>query len=364
MGAKAHSLFGFSVISAILLWALPEYLYGFEINGIIHRSLISALLLLAIALPSTCCSLYYLLGATPRAHDLSRYPLIILPVFLTMAAYSFLIYYLIKEGAPNLNWEIISTPYQAAFGAKQAGMRNHILGTLLLMAQTSLVSLPIGVGAGVFMSEYGGWLAGAVRFSTTSLRAISVLVLGIAAYSLVRYSSGTFLSDIFCGYWYDPNGVQHPADGSFFTAAIFLSLLVIPVIARATEEGIRSLPAELREGSLALGTSEGHTLTHIVLPWALPNIITGLLLGCAEAAGSVAVIMFIAGTGEFGVGPLNEVTSLSYFIFDCNYGSHAFRVLMRPYQFSAALLLLFITTGLSMAALILKRRFAKRYQGA
>jgi phosphate transport system permease protein len=99
-------------------------------------------------------------------------------------------------------------------------------------------------------------------------------------------------------------------NGSYFTAAIILSLLVIPVIFRSTEEGIRSLPPEIRDGSMALGAPEGYTLTRIILPWSLPNILTGLLIGCAEVAGSVAVIMFIAGTGENGVSPLGEVTPL------------------------------------------------------
>ncbi|MBT9141115.1 MAG: hypothetical protein DDT30_01702 [Dehalococcoidia bacterium] len=105
-------------------------------------------------------------------------------------------------------------------------------------------------------------------------------------------------------------------------------------------------------------------MTRIILPWASPNIVTGFLMGCAEAAGSVAVIMFMAGTGEHGVGLLREVTSLSYFIFDTRWGGFTFRTLMRDYQYLAALLLLVITTGLGIAALILKQRLARRYRGA
>ncbi|MCL0061035.1 ABC transporter permease subunit [Dehalococcoidia bacterium] len=368
---KLIILFAFAVISTVLLASLPEHLYGFQINAIVHRSLVSAILLLAIALPATCFSLYYLLGATPRAHDLSRYPLIVLPVLLILIAYALLIFHLIKEGAPNLNWEIISVPWIGSDwttvpiqSVNQPGLRNHILGTLLLMALTSLISLPIGVAAGVLMSEYyGKWLAGVVRFSVTSLRAMSVLILGLTAVSLVAGSRGRFFEEIMHGYWYNLRGVQRLEDGSFPAAAIVLSLLVIPVIAWATERGIRSLPPDLREGSLALGRSEEYTLARIVLPWALPNIITGLLLGCAEAAGSVAVIMFLAGRGEHGVGPLSEVTSLAYFIYDVGIGTAGFEDTMRPYRFSAALLLVIITTALGIAALILKRKFAQRYRG-
>jgi ABC-type phosphate transport system permease subunit len=243
-------------------------------------------------------------------------------------------------------------------------MRNHILGTLLLIGLTAGIALPIGVGSRVFLSEYArGWLATMIRMSTALLRAISLLILGLTAVSLIRYTGGMPLSGVLTGTYRDANGVQHTAGGSFVLAAIVLSLLIIPVVSRATEEGCSSLPGDLREGSLSLGASEGHTLTRVVLPWALPNIVTGLVLGCAEAAGSVAILLFIAGAGDRGVGPLSQVTSLSFLIFEVRYGPKPFRDLIGPYQFSAALLLLVITLGLTVAALVLKRRFASRYRG-
>jgi phosphate transport system permease protein len=143
-----------------------------------------------------------------------------------------------------------------------------------------------------------------------------------------------------------------------------LSLVIIPVIARATEEGCRSTPNELREGSLALGATEGRTLRKIVLPWALPNIVTSWLLGCAETAGSVAILIFIAFTGEFGVGPFRQVTSLAYYIFNSYYYTDLARAgLMRPYAYMAASLLLCITLGLGIAAILAKRWLVVRYRG-
>jgi phosphate transport system permease protein len=184
---------------------------------------------------------------------------------------------------------------------------------------------------------------------------------------LVRNSSGSFLSDIICGYYFDPLGSKHIANGSFLTASIFLSLLVIPIIAKSTEEGIRSLPNDIKEGSLAVGASQDYSFVHLLLPWSMPNIITGLVLGCAEAAGSLSIILFMAGTGEYGVSPLNGVTSLAYLIFNIHYGK-AFGSqvpqLVGSYQFTAALLLLVITMGLTIAALVLKRNISKRYKGA
>jgi ABC-type phosphate transport system permease subunit len=101
-----------------------------------------------------------------------------------------------------------------------------------------------------------------------------------------------------------------------------------------------------------------------VLPWALPNIITALLLGAAEAAGSVTVLLFVAGSGENGVGPLREVTSLAYLVFDSSDGkSKAFRDVMGQYNFSAALLLLMMTLVLTAGALLMRARFSDRYRG-
>jgi ABC-type phosphate transport system permease subunit len=99
----------------------------------------------------------------------------------------------------------------------------------------------------------------------------------------------------------------------------------------------------------------------------MPNIITGLLLGCAEASGALTIIFLIAGTGQYGVSPLNETTSLAYLIFDCRYGrsfGDAVQNVMGSDQYTAALMLLIITLGLTAAAMIMKKNLAKRYKGA
>jgi ABC-type phosphate transport system permease subunit len=114
---------------------------------------------------------------------------------------------------------------------------------------------------------------------------------------------------------------------------------------------------------LALGATEGHGFLRILLPWSLPNIITGLLLGSAEAAGSVAVLLFISGIGEFGVGPLRDVTSLSFLIYYADRGGdNSFNDVMGQYRFTAALMLIIITFSFSIAALAIKRMFARRYE--
>jgi len=200
--------------ASALLLAMPEYTYGHQINGIIHRSLFSGILLLAVGVPALCYSVYHLLGATPSAHDVSRYPLIIVPIGLALGAYGLLLARLIDDGISGLSWDALTTAYQERLEPTgfvyDVGLRNHILGTFLLMGLTSLIALPAGFGAGMYVAENEGWLSRLIAFCTTMLRAISVFVLGVAAFSLVDFAEGYAvenpISDFIRGYYTDASG--------------------------------------------------------------------------------------------------------------------------------------------------------------
>jgi ABC-type phosphate transport system permease subunit len=378
---KLLLLVGLAAVSSVVVLFLPGYFYGLELDAIIHRSLVSAFLILAVSIPAFSYFLYRLFGPGPRASDLAHYPVIVIPVLLGLAAFSILIWRLVEYGLPDLNWQMLSTPFiweswkvvhwendwpvWATEYLHQTGILNYILGTLLLMFMTSLISLPIGIAVGIYVTEYaGGFWSNLIKLPCHVLRSTSVFILGLIALAIVSFSKGNFLSDIFAGFYFGMDGTKHTASGSFVTAAVIISLLVTPLIARATEEGILSTPQEIKEGSLSLGTSRLHTLFNITIPWSIPNIITALLLGCAEAAGSLATIWFIADVGEYGISPLGPVTSLSYFIYYCREGvDMSFIQQEGSYQFSAALILIIITIGLSITAIILKRKFSKRYRG-
>jgi phosphate transport system permease protein len=341
-------------------------------------------LLLPLGTASASAGLYHVLGRTPGAEDLARYPILLVPALLALAAYAYLLLGLLAKALPTLDLHLLVQPYvneaipfQIVDGAgnatpslkfhTQPGFSNHLLGTLILVVLTTLISLPLGVGTGIYLAEYAGGRTGElVRFATTALRAISPFTIGLAAFSLVGLARGTFLAAPFAGYhWAQAAGktIFVLDGGSFVPASLAISLLVVPVIARATEEGCRSVPAGLREGSTALGASESYTLLRIILPWSVPNVITATLLGCAEAAGSLAPVLFIAGTGENGVGLFSRATTLSWAIFGSVYSSSKpFRDNLRPYQFSEGLLLLVLALGLSIGAVVLRRRFAERYR--
>jgi phosphate transport system permease protein len=360
-----------SGLGLVALLALPEWLYGYNLNAIIHHSFFSSMILFTVGITSFSHTLYFLLGGTPSARDISRYPLIIFPIVIVLIGYGMVVGYVLDKGVPHIDPDILTHAYTRTIENGQfinhPGMRNHILGTLLLVGMTCLFALPIGVGAGIHMAEYRGWSSRLIGFSTTMLRAFSVFIIAVAAFNMVDLVSdrgaGDPLSDAIRGYYSDDTGTLHPSHGSYLLAAAFLATLVVPVIARATEEGFRSVPRDIREGSLSLGATEGHSLTRLYFPWALPQIVTGMLIGAAEAAGTVTVLLFIAGTGEFGVGPLREPTSLGFFIFQAHYGPDPFVKTMQSYQFTAAVLLLVITLSLTIAALYLKSRARASYRG-
>jgi len=378
-------LAGVCLLSTIFVSSLPEYWVGLNIHGIIHRSFVSGLLMVVIAAPGLCYSIFYFMRATPRAFDISHFPLLLIPTVLALVGFTLIVVYIVSNGALHLNWSLLSTPFKSQYRiietwqngwpvfsnqeVKQVGMLNHVLGTFLLMGLTTLISLPIGVSVGVFVKQYAGAkLSVIINFSTTALRSISGIILLVTAMSVLKMpASGSVFYNFFHGYGYDINGTLQIGRSSFIIASVFISLLVIPLIARSTLEGLNSLPKEIYEGSLSVGASKEHTLLHIQLPWSLPNIITGLLLGCAEASGALTIIFLISGSGQYGVSPLNETTSLAYFIFECRYGrsfGDTLQNIMGSYQYTAALMLLIITLGLTTTALIIKRNLSKRYKGA
>lgn len=351
--------------------SLPLYAFGADFNTVLHRSFFAALAVFGVSVPATSAMLFRVLGRTPSARDWSRYPYILAPVAVALVAYGYLLGHLVARGADELSWKALITPFglvSVTDGAVYAaGMRNQIVGTLLLIGLTSAISLPVGIGLGVYVTQYPGRIATAISFATAMLRATSVFIIGVAAFNLVQAVSdqqpGTLLSDLVRGS-YEQTGALFPSRGSFVLASVFLSLLVIPVIARAAEEGLSSAPREMREGGLALGATEGRTITRLLLPWALPNIVTGLLIGAAETAGSVAVLLLIAGTGEHGLSPLDEATSLAYFVFQADYGPQAFTKANAQYQHAAALVLILMTFGFALLSMLVRGWLVRKFRGA
>jgi phosphate transport system permease protein len=157
------------------------------------------------------------------------------------------------------------------------GVRNGIIGTIEIVGLASLMGIPIGVMAGIYLAEYGdNRLGGVIRFMADTLTGVPSIVVGLFAFGVVVKTTGGF---------------------SAFAGAVALAILMIPVISRTTEEIIRLVPASIREASLGLGVARWKTIVRVVVPTAMSGIVTGVLLAVARVAGETApLILTILGT--------------------------------------------------------------------
>lgn len=192
---------------------------------------------------------------------------------LTVIPLLLIFFYLLEAGISSLNLAFF-TEVPAPVGQTGGGIGNAILGTFELVLLAAILALPIGVGAGVFLAEAGtGRLASGVRFIADVMNGIPSIVVGIFVWAWVVVSMGHF---------------------SLLAGSVALAVMLVPMVTRTTEEMIRLVPAELREGGLALGFTRWRTTIGIVLPAAKSGILTGILVALARIAGETAPLLFTA----------------------------------------------------------------------
>jgi phosphate transport system permease protein len=243
-----------------------------------------------------------------------------------------LLWLVVSHGAAGLTPSFfVSLP--TPVGEPGGGVGNAIVGTFLLVGLASVVALPVGIGAGVFLAEKGDGKAGAlVRFTTEVLSGVPSIVVGIVAYGLAVVPMKRF---------------------SALAGGLALALLMVPTLARATEEFVRLVPRALREASLALGVPAWRTSLLVVLRTAAGGILTAVLLAVARAAGETAPLLFTSLNNQYwNLRPDQPTASLTVQIF--NYA-------ISPYEdwhakaWTAALVLLILVGGLNLLARILGR---------
>ncbi len=249
-----------------------------------------------------------------------------------------LLWLVVSHGASGLSLAFF-TSLPTPVGEPGGGVGNAIVGTLYMVGIASLLALPVGIGAGIFLAEKGnGKLGHAIRFTSEVLSGVPSIVVGIVAYGLV---------------------VAHMKRFSALAGGVALALLMVPSLARSTEEFIRLVPQALREASLALGVPAWKTSLRVILRTAAGGIVTAMLLAVARAAGETAPLLFTALNNQYwNVDPLQPTASLTVQIY--NYA-------ISPYEdwhekaWTAALVLLLLVGLLNVAARLLSRN---RLQGA
>ena len=254
-------------------------------------------------------------------------------VLLALLPLAFVLFYVVSQGIQSLNLAFfIHTP--APVGEAGGGMANAIVGSVILVSLGALFAIPIGIMSGIYMSEYAGTrFASLVRFAADTLNGVPSIVIGVFVYGIAVLPFKQF---------------------SALAGGLALGTMMIPIIARTTEELLLLVPGTMREGALALGATHARAVFTVVVPSALPGIITGLLLALARIAGETAPLLFTALNNKFFSTTLTRpIASLTVQIF--NYANSAYEDWHRQ-AWAGALVLVTIVLTCSLLARFATRR--------
>jgi phosphate transport system permease protein len=259
-----------------------------------------------------------------------------LAVLLALVPLAFILFFVLSQGVQSLSLDFF-THDPVPVGEPGGGMANAIVGTLILTGLAAAMAVPIGILSGVYLSEYrGSRFASAVRFAADTLNGVPSIVVGVFAYAVLVLPLRHF---------------------SALAGGFALGVMMIPIIARTTEELLLLVPNALREGALALGATRARAVFSVIVPAALPGIITGVVLALARIAGETAPLLFTSFNNRFFTTSLTQpISSITVQVF-----TYA----ISPYEdwhrqaWAGALVLVTIVLICSMAARIAAARVAR-----
>jgi len=272
------------------------------------------------------------------AKDIIFKGLIILFSVLSGIPLIIILYFIVKNGITSINWEfIINLPKPV--GEIGGGIANAIIGTLILIGISSILAIPMGIGAGIYLSENKrGRLPYIVRLCVEVLQGIPSIVIGIIAYAWI---------------------VIPMKSPSALSGGIALGIMMLPVIIRSTEETLKLIPNSLREASLALGVPYSRTIMKVIVPAGLSGIITGILLSVARITGETAPLLFTAFGGNFmNFNIFKPVASLPLVIF--NYATSPYTEWI-SLAWGASFVLAVLILGLNLIAKLVARKWKVQF---
>lgn len=268
-----------------------------------------------------------------RVVDRLMLGIVILLTALALLPLGFILIYVVIKALPALNLGFF-TQTPEPVGIAGGGMLNAIVGTLLLVSMASIMAIPVSILTGIYLNERGSSrFANIVRLLTNTLAGVPSIAAGLFAYTLVVIAMGGF---------------------SAFSGSVALAILMMPVMVRATEEGLRMVPRELREGALALGIPQWKATIRVILPTALSSIVTGILLSVARASGEAAPLLFTAfGSPFLTFDPTHPIAALPLQIFV--YATSPYQV-SKDLAWTGALTLVVIVLMTSLLARLIAAR--------
>nr|AUN36276.1 phosphate transport system permease protein PstA [uncultured bacterium] len=261
--------------------------------------------------------------------------------FLALFMLLWLLWGIARDGFRALDWQFLSS-MPSIRSAERAGIKPALLGTLWVIGGTILFSVPIGVGAAIFLQEYseGNRFSRFVQVNIANLAGVPSIVYGILG--LTMFASIPLLR------------------GTILNASLTLGLLILPIIIISSQEALRAVPSSLRDGSYALGATRWQTISRQVLPVALPGILTGIILAVSRAIGEAAPLLLIGGAGFITFiphTPLDHFTTLPIQIFQwAEHPKEAFKALSA----AGILVLLLVLLSMNGIAIWMRSRFNKK----
>jgi phosphate transport system permease protein len=257
--------------------------------------------------------------------------------FLVLVPLLAIFVYLLLKGIGSLNWAFL-TQIPKPVGEPGGGMANAMVGSGLILLIASVIGIPLGIGCGIYLAEYGRNRFGdIVRFTADVLNGVPSIVIGIAAYSLV---------------------VMRQKHFSAYSGGLALAIMMVPTVARATEEMLLMVPNSIREAALGLGIPKWRTTISITLRTASAGVITGCMLAFARVAGETAPLLFTAfGNQYWSLNPNQPTAALPLQIF--SYAISPFYEWHKQAWAGALILIVMIVTAVAAVRIVTSRGILK-----
>ena len=253
---------------------------------------------------------------------------------LTVAVLLFLVAYIVIMGLPNLKPSL----FELEFTSENASLLPALINTVIMTVLSLVVAVPVGIFSAIYLVEYarrGNKLVGVVRITAETLSGLPSIVYGLFGYLFFVISFGW-------GY-------------SMIGGALTMAIMILPLIMRTTEEALMSVPDSFREGSFGLGAGKLRTVFRIILPSAMPGILSGIILGIGRIVGETAALMFTSGSvAKVAVNPVDSGRTLAVHMYNLlNEG------LAREAAYATAVVLLVLVVGINALSSFVAKKFTK-----
>jgi phosphate transport system permease protein len=278
-----------------------------------------------------------------KIYQFLGFSIITLCIIITLLFLASIIYLISSKGFSSISWEFLTSIPRKSM--TEGGVAPAIIGTFYLVIGSIIIALPLGVACAIYINEYSptGYAVNIIRMSINNLAGVPSVVFGL-------FGLAVFVN--FFGF-----GV------SILSGSLTLAMLILPSIISASQESLMAVPYSIREASLALGATQWQTIKKIVLPTALPGIMTGVILSIGRAAGETAPILFTAATfyrRSYPNSPMDETMALPYHIYALmTEGTHPDKQVAIAY--GCSLILLVIVLLISAFAIILRNKYRSTY---